>query len=425
MSHHSLLLFCCLTILAVPLAAQDDAKRMEFVSLVAANTYPISFADGRIAGEGLTWLVEEANAAQYFLIGERHATADIADLSAALFEALVPVGYHHAALEFGPFAGKKAEELLRSGGYEALKSFLETPETYQAIAFLDWAEEAQLAARVVDASPVKEGALWGLDQEFVFGMGMHLNTLDELASKDAQRQILTTLRAAYEDERFAMASTDPAVIQELKGLFQETNTTEAVELVDALLFANHVYGRFLGKISASQSNTDRENYMKDNLVDFVHAREAKTGAAPKVFFKFGGFHSAPSIDSDGAMSLGTFVESWARSRDETAFNIYMDCNGGLHRASGQDSSTGGDSEQPCTSYFGSIGADAESRQRIHIFNDLLAENNDILLIDLRPLKKQLGEWSFLDNRARKLIAGFDAYLALPNVSAATPFEMNK
>ncbi|TJY37778.1 hypothetical protein [Pontimicrobium aquaticum] len=402
---------------------QSTFNANAFDSIVKANTYPIQFNGKDISGQGSQWLINEASKSNYFLVGERHGTANIPNISGAIFSKLTEVDYHLAALEIGRQASIEVQEILKNGGYDSLKTFLENPKYFQAIAFLDWKEESLLASRIVSESKLKEKAIWGLDQEFLFGFKMYLERLRKLATTDTQKNLLSKLDLQLEENRFLMGSPIKNDLTELKSLFVDNN--DALSLLDALLISNKIYGRFRGEITRVESNAIRENLMKQNLVHLISNYEKQQGISPKVFFKFGGFHSAPSL-SNGMSTLGTFIEEWAISRNETAFNIYIDAVSGQTLASGQDNVEGGKGTIQVMSYFGSIDPDKSPDDKSrHVFINQLKNTNGLFLIDLRPLRKHLYELSpFLNSKAVQLITGFDAYLAIPNVSPGTPFQKN-
>jgi hypothetical protein len=49
----------------------------------------------------------------------------------------------------------------------------------------------------------------------------------------------------------------------------------------------------------------------------------------------------------------------------------------------------------------------------------------VALIDLTALRDRFGDWSFLTDRAQAIIMAFDAYLAVPDVTPATPFDRSE
>lgn len=409
------LLALCLSdpVFSVAQERETDARAL-FDSVVTAHSYEIKFNGVSLSGSGAEWLVRMANQSQYFLIGERHATAEIPAISGALYAELADVGYEYAALEIGPLAAQKADTLLREGGVDALERFLTREPFRQAIAFLSWREEAQLVARIV----AEGGTIWGLDQEFIYSMRWHLSRLADLARTAAEREAVASLRSRAEDDRFLLGRLNPATLEELRSTFSANPSERAHAIIDALMFSNSVYRPYIVERKFfSRAGARRENYMKRNLVSKLRDARSYGESGGKVFFKFGGFHSAPRVYTDGQITLGTFVEEWARGHGHDAFNLYIGCNGG------RSLSTGGreHAPQPCAGMIaGDGGQNTTAVDSTRIFARLLSEHEgELWLLNVRPLRDQLGQWDFLTADEKRWIAGFDAFLLVPDATPAT------
>ncbi|PYO47132.1 MAG: hypothetical protein DMD72_10815, partial [Gemmatimonadetes bacterium] len=114
------------------------------------------------AGRGWDWLVQEARAARFTLIGEEHGVAETAQLSAALFKALRGSGYSRMAIELSPIIAQDIEAAARRNGLQGILNFFAAPETWSP---MHLREEAQFLATVVTAAPRNERVLWGFDRE--------------------------------------------------------------------------------------------------------------------------------------------------------------------------------------------------------------------------------------------------------------------
>lgn len=348
------------------------------------------------------------------MIGERHATAEIPALSGALYAKVADAGYEYAALEVGPLAGQKVDALLHEGGYKALETFLTNEPSRQAIAFLNWREEARMASRIAGEG----GTIWGLDQEFIYSMRWHLSRLAGLARTQDERQAASSLQTKTQEDSFFLGRVDPEALKKLRTTFAENSSEQAHAIIDALIFTNSVYRPYIVERKFfSRAGVRRENYMKRNLVSKLRNVRSSGEPIPKVFFKFGGFHSAPRVYDDGQITLGTFVEEWARGHGHDTFNLYIGCNGGNSLSTGGR----GHAPQPCASMIaGTGGQNTTEVDSSRTFAELLAEHEDELwLVDLRPLRHRLGQWDFLTTDEKRWIAGFDALLIVPNVMPAT------
>ncbi len=404
----SKMLLPLLTVIGIGLAAsaqETELDKSAFDSMIAKHCYRMQLQGNEMVGEGVTWLLEQAKQSHYFLIGERHGTAEIPLICGALYSKLSEEGYDYVALEIGKIASLRVQEIIRSGEKDGLFHFLQKEENRDAIAFLDWREEADLVNHIAKYSAKGPRAIWGLDHEFIYGFGMYLTMLESQATTPAQAMAIESLQGELKENRFLLGADNLERLTILKTLFKNNSRTD--NIIDALLDANYVYGRFRGEITRVESNAYRENLMKRNLYqNLIHNNN------PKVFIKLGGFHAAPSI-SDGKITLGTFVEEWANVNNLKAFNLYCDVNGGTIRSSGQDGSDGAAGIKPALSLFGSIP------DNTHLFSRFLKGQKDPILIDLRPLRDHIDQWAFLSRGQKSLINSFDAYMAVPNVTPAT------
>ena len=112
--------------------------------------------------------LDDADTAQFTMVGEQHGSGSIAEFETALHKALAARGYTHSALEIGPFSTRYVEQLIRSGPGK-LQDYVKAPGNGFAIPFLFFGEEAAMAEQMVAQSPDRKAALWGLDQEFIGG----------------------------------------------------------------------------------------------------------------------------------------------------------------------------------------------------------------------------------------------------------------
>lgn len=397
-----------LAMAAGPSAAQEPdsaAVLVAFDSIVSANSYTARVEDGELVGPGAEWLVERGREVDHFLITERHGTKRIPAVAATLYERLAPHGYGPMALEIGPFAARDANEALARGGYPALEALITRYER-PPIAFLHLSDEARMAARVAEAG----GEIWGLDQEFVFSLPMHLDALAEAAETDREEAAVRTVRERMRTDWGGEAgpnlgAADPEALRELRAAFEPRGEAAALARIDALIESNAIYAPYVRDTgSFYESNTRRESYMKELLIDYVRAWEAERGEAPDVLYKHA--HTGRRRGGqDYFLTLGAFVAEWSRARDEASFHVYADCHGGRVPQTGQ----GGGA---CTSALGPEG----SAFRPHLREDR------ITVIDLRALRPRYFDWEFLADRVHEAIVAVDAYIAIPDVEPSEPLN---
>ena len=388
-------------------AQQPDsaAVRAAFDSLVAANTYTATIEDGTLTGPGADWLEARGQAVDHFLMGERHGTVQIPTVAASLYERLSDDGYGPVALELGPFAAQEANEALRRGGYPALKRLI-TSTPSPPIAFLHMSEESRMAARMAEAG----ATMWGVDQEFVFSLPMHLDALADQAETDRERAAVQRAQTKMAENWGgaagpALGAAPPAALKELRAAFEPRGDASALGRIDALIESNAIYGPYVrNEGTYVESNTRRENYMKEQLIKHIRDWEAEHDEAPKVFHK--NAHTARRQQDEPYIPLGGFMAEWARVRGEDTFHVLADCNGGSIPKTGQ----GGGGE--CTAWFG--GEDNPLADHLR--------DDEITIIDIRALRPHYYDWDFLPEDLRQAIVSIDAYVAIPDVQSAEPLN---
>jgi hypothetical protein len=392
------------TMLGATAANAQAAPPPSFPELVAANRHDLNFDNGVLSGRGAELLRHEMTAAQFFLIGEQHATATIAEVSAALHRQSVGLGYSYSALEIGPHSAVEVERLARSGPGRLAAAMRASGRDFM-VAFLFWAEEAALAEQMVRLSPARANAIWGLDQEFVGSLRLLMPRLEALARTPGQRQAVAALRARSDAEPMALGQLPTDALAPLQAAFGTTG--EGAALAADLALSNRIYAPFTGRGgSGFEGNTLRETYMKRNFLTRFSAAQRRDGRAPRVFLKFGANHMMRGFSATNVPSLGNFIAEWGLSRGFGAVNVLIDCVGGQQN----DPQSG--RNVPC-----------ESRDLLPDDSPLRSQMapGRMTLFDLRPLRARLAR-AEVDPLTRRLVLAFDFYLAIRDVRPATPLR---
>lgn len=389
--------------LAAPLVAQD-ATPDPFSAAIQDNTLDIARdTDGNLSGPGWDRLMTEADDAQFFLIGEQHATADIAIAAAKIHAGLAARDYEYMVVELGPWSTRHTEKLIREGTGE-LREYIATPGHQFILPFLMFAEEIDLVEQAVALSPHLGDALWGVDQEFLGAGPVILAELEKLAVTDDQKTAVAAFAAGSGANPMYLGVAPDKDIEALEAAFADASD-DARELVSSIRLTHTVYGPFMRRTGTGyDANLMRENYMKDNFLTHFRTAEQRDGKAPKVSFKFGGYHLERGHSGTNVPSLGNFILEWSRSRGFTSVNVMMDCVGGEAYQIMQ----GGPGK--CTSYALRDGS------------PILAalKGKEVALVDLAALRPMLSRQKELDDKTRDLILSYDYYLALSDVKTATP-----
>src|SRR2546423_10576334 len=135
------------------------------------------------AGPGLDWLVQQARAARFTLVGGEHGVAETAQLSAALFKALRGAGYTRMAIELSPIIAHDIETAARRNGLQGILDFFAKPDTWSPMYLR---EEARFIASVIDVAPRNERVLWGFDRE-IFSDRYLISRLEPKVPQRARR----------------------------------------------------------------------------------------------------------------------------------------------------------------------------------------------------------------------------------------------
>jgi hypothetical protein len=404
-------IFFLFSVAAIAEESQQDKYKKRFHNIMTTSSYPIALKNGEMSGEGVDFLIENARRSQFFMIGEQHGTSDIALFSRAIYARLTTMGYSKIALEVGPWSTIFAENLMRSD-LKAYEAFMSDKKTYLALPFLFFQEEGDIAFDAIQADGVKP-VLWGLDQEYMAAAPILLPLLSKQAKTIAEHDAVGVARRAAADNMMYVGMADETALTDLRAVFEKRNDSAALELIDAMIISNRIYKPFTGRGGTSYAgNLERENYMKTNFLKHFKQARSNEPIAPKVFMKFGAYHGSRGRSGTNVPALLDFLVEWGRSEGYSSFNIHMDCRGGMSR----DIRSG--SEVPCEGYFLNSKDGETDPFAEHIPKDGMA------ILDLRGLRPYATRMKFLGEDVINLIYAYDAYLAMPNVGAATTYRQS-
>ncbi|MBV9528658.1 hypothetical protein [Sphingomonas sp.] len=387
---------------AVALMAPSAPKTLDPAATVREHVQPIT----RVSATGFSgpaWdaLVADGAGAQFTMVGEQHGSGSIALFETALHRELARRGYTHSAYEVGPYSARFAESLIRSGDGR-LAQYIAAPGHGFTIPFFFFGEESKMAEDMVRMSPDKHEAIFGLDQEFV-GSGPILGSdLQAMARNDGQKRAVAAFQAASAADPMFIGKISDAQVASLDEAFR--GNPEAEALIDAIRTSARIYKPFItGVGTIYDANLERENYMKMNFIRQFAAAARRNGKAPKVFFKFGGYHAMRGFSGTDVPALTNFLSEWGRPQGYRVMNLLVDCIGG------QAMNPQTNKPEACESYFGD---DSILRQTV-------ANGPPVQVVDLRALRPLLPKLK-LDNATRTVVLAFDYYVAIRDGVAATP-----
>ena len=373
-----------------------------FPETIAATRMVLTTDDDHAGGAAAAFLRNAAEASQFFLIGEEHGVASIADTIRTLLPALYAAGYRHFAVETDPYAARLVEQRLRDGGTQALATFLHEDGRATTLPFFNWASEAALAeALLAGAGTDPRGNLWGLDQVFIGAYGLLLERVAAEASDPAARELAATLAAQAKGNLEFLGQTDPTQFEGLRRGLAAAGDTTLVELVDEMIVSRRIYAPFIGQpgLSAYAANRIREDLMKTHFLERYRA-----AGRPKVLCKFGSNHMVRGLSPTHVPSLGNFAADFAFAEGKQAFNLLVLCGPGTQA---------GD-------FMGNVATCELDVEKLMPEVAAALDAVHPTLFDLATWKDQPRQWRHLASEVRELLWAYDALLVVPNGKPARP-----
>ena len=379
------------------------------LAALQANRLSLTMTDGRPAGPGWDFLVQEGRTARFTLIGEEHGVAETAQLVAALFAALRGSGYTRMAIELSPPIAQDVEAAARrnGGGVQGITEFLTTPGVFT---FSNMREEAQFLADVVAAGPRNERVLYGFDRE-VFSDRYLISKLEPKVPAGA-RAAFARLKEASDSARALNARTgnpddlfflgqDSALASALRAAWPNPDPESDVVLrtIEGSL-AIETAERTGGLWPYMQRRTQ---WMRSNLAALL-----RTGS-PKVLMKFGYNHMIRGANYFNEFDFGSMPDEVAALTGERAFHILVLPGPGSRQA---------------TPWGGSVASDSVDEMRagdqrlMRVLSNANATGHEV--IDLRPLRRLamrgLESWNA---DVVRTIHGYDAVVIWKGAHAST------
>jgi hypothetical protein len=363
-------------------------------------TMPITVGDDAIEGPGADFLIARASEADLVMMGEQHATADIANFGRLFYGQIADLGFGAYVAEIDPWSAEAAEDLLDIG----LSEFIEDARHRAGglgYPFLFFHEDAALAHAIVTHPAAAETALWGVDQVFIAAGDLLVEWIEARAQTDAQIAAIHAFAAALGEDPMAIGSQPADILDDLELAFEDQ--ADVSELLAAMRLSNAIYAPFTGRGgSIYTANHARESWMRDRFLAHVERAIAEDDLPERLFFKFGGNHAMRGRTPTHVMGFGGFIEEWGRIRGRDFFNFMVECRGG--DMSNPQSGAATD----CASYF----IDPESW-----LAQLLPDGP--VVVDLRAMRPAaIAARSQLDTTAFDAIFAFDVLVVLPDVQAA-------
>jgi hypothetical protein len=310
---------------AAPSRSQQQAPQTRLLEALKANRLAITMTDGRPAGRGWDWLVQQARDSRFTLLGEEHGVAETAQLASALFAALRPAGYSRVAVELSPAIAQDVETAARRNGLQGILDFFALPDAWSP---MHMRNEAQFMASVVSSAPKNERVLWGLDRE-IFSDRYLISRLEPRVPQRA-REAFTRLKQASTDAWARNAQTgnpddlfilaaDPSLVSAVRAQWPNPDqTSDAIMRTLEESLAIETAERNGGMYPYMQRRTQ---WMKKNLAERLS--EGGGRQSPKVMMKFGYNHMIRGLNYVNDFDIGTMPDEVAALSGDRAFHIIV------------------------------------------------------------------------------------------------------
>ncbi|PHV50969.1 hypothetical protein CSQ91_07460 [Janthinobacterium sp. BJB301] len=412
----STIIFTMLASLAMPVLSAD--KPLSLPDRLAALRTTIAIDHGKMVGSGAAPLINAGLESQFVLIGEDHGIAEIANFSAAYFEALAGQGFTTLIVENGPAVAGALEKALKSNtGVAGIAAFNQAYPV--ATAFYKWQAEAQFLTRIAKAAG-PSFQLVGMDQEL---MGASKYLLDQMAEQPlnplAKAKIEAFRKLESDNYRRASESGDPrelfmVKVQEeelfaLQKLLTAPEEMPALAMLNSLIESRSIYTKNMTPGQGYGSNTQRARLMKQYVASHLtHA------PAQRMLLKAGAVHVFRGYNPLGAGSreIGNYLAEYAEGRGQKSLHVLV------LALKGQQAQFAGIGRGSASTEIEKVDSKS-SMAGVLPFFAAAKEHKEWSLFDVRPLLGSAKTLANGDSSVQGMIQGYDFVLVIPEGNATS------
>lgn len=411
-----MLVFTILASLAMPVWSAD--KPLSLPDRLTSLRTTIAIDHGKMVGSGAATLMDAGLQSQFVLIGEDHGIAEIANFSAAYFEALASQGFTTLIVENGPaVANALAKTLKADTGVAGIAAFNKAYPV--ATAFYKWQDEAQFLARVAKAAG-PSFQLVGMDQEL---MGASKYLLDQMAGQAlnplAKSKIEALRKLESDDYGRASKSGDPRELfmmkvkdEELYALQKLLTAPEempALAMLDSLIESRSIYTKNMTPGQGYSSNTQRARLMKQQVASHLILAPAQ-----RMLLKAGALHVFRGYNPLGAGSreIGNYLAEYAEGRGQKSLHVLV------LAATGQQAQFAGIGRASASTEIEKIDNKSAMAGVLPFFT-AASGHKEWSLFDLRPLLESAKSLANGNSSVHAMIQGYDFVLVIPDGNATS------
>ncbi|MES2723612.1 MAG: hypothetical protein V4656_10720 [Pseudomonadota bacterium] len=326
-------LLLALAALTLATSAAAQAPPVDTRALLAANSRPFTYADGKLAGPGADFLFGQLKDSQFVFIGESHHDHETPIFAGALYGRLqAELGYRYLAVEQDPLAIEAVNSYRGDlGKIAALAKRYPTHIGFAADQDLVFLAQASRSARPGDPT------VWGLEQ--AQGVAPYLEELLPLAPNAA---VKATTQALLDEARRKETRTSQGAflhddattlprLEALKAAYGAKPGSRAEVLLTGLVTSARIYSynrrANAGERVGLYNNTEREALFKRAFMG-RYRQVASAKSLPKVMFKFGSWHGYRGRSPGGAFTIANFAHEFAIANGREAYGIVVVPTGG-------------------------------------------------------------------------------------------------
>jgi hypothetical protein len=281
-----------LSVIAAASTARATGQNSDtIVTTLASHQYDME-------NEGRSFLLQEAENSQFFLLGELHGDKEIPTLLRVLWPAMWAQGYRHIAAEVSPWAAHQLES-VPTGKRPTIQGLWTSQEV------------ADLHAVGTPGANI----IWGCDMEEQQPQ-LLIRELAALNPADADLKHMAQITKNGYSRKMAPELLDLAK----KSKARADEVLNDVSLRDNLVATLEIEKSRLDQKTRMVAQDERERLMKEQFI--AHFRHQSTaGATSRVLLRFGRNHLHRGYNARGISTLGNFVAEFAVAQGTRIFNV--------------------------------------------------------------------------------------------------------
>ena len=310
--------------LITDLAAQN-AQRLQPEHFQPYTTY-FEIEAGVI--NGADSLILEVSESQFLSLGELHNRVQLSLFTSALLDTATSFGFSYFAVETGPYAADKLENLIEEDPDRVSEFYDEySKNLFNIYPIPFFTGKADL--KMLEVANKNGYDLWGIDQEFSFAIPY---LLDELAAQageltpDQQKLLRKLHRKIFRSYALACNLKKSELLNSYLDSL-EKNDAQILMIIDSIQESLNIYCLY-EEGSYNLSNRTRIAYFKSNF-DNKFAQALDEDSEPKVILKMGSYHSGRERSPLNYLDMGNHIQHLSDSLGSKALylrflNRYID-----------------------------------------------------------------------------------------------------